>query len=34
MSDKGLINNIQGAQKAKKIHDPMKKWANELNRLF
>jgi hypothetical protein len=29
-----LINNIQGAQKAKKIHDPMKKWANELNRLF
>jgi hypothetical protein len=35
---KGTYNqNIQGTQKAKlplKNHDPMKKWANEVNRAF
>jgi hypothetical protein len=32
-----MSQNIQGAQKSKlpkKIDDPVKKWANELNRAF
>jgi hypothetical protein len=36
-SDKGLITRMYREHKklnSKKINDPMKKWANELNRVF
>jgi hypothetical protein len=37
ISDKGLVTRIHGELKtlnSTKINDPMKKWANELNRDF
>jgi hypothetical protein len=34
ISDRGLITRIYREFNSLKINDPMKKWANELNRAF